>query len=410
MLRDEALRAVQDPAAPPTVLAQVAGEFPDLRPQVAAHPGAYPGLLSWLAAGGDPAVDAALAARRAAPAGYGAPTPPYAPQPQPYTPAPPAAAHPTPPYAAPPYAQQPTDHQPYAPGGHAVPQPQPAPPYPHPTAPYSPYAPGAGYAVGPQVAVGTRSSAQRRARVTLISVLAGLVLVLLVGVAAFLAAGGGSPSAEPAGPGVADPSEGQASDAGAPGSATPNHGLLAGAGDESAPVTVEVYVDYMCPICGQFEAVNGESLAALREAGSVRVVFHPIAILDRYSQGSQYSTRAASSAALVADRAPDAFQDFHAGLLAHQPQEGTEGLSDAQIADVARAAGVPADVVAELADGGAAEFAPWVATATQAATSDPALAGPRGFGTPTIVIDGERWAGDWSDAQSLVQAIEGTAV
>ncbi|MET4225124.1 DsbA family protein [Oerskovia enterophila] len=398
MLRDEALRAVQDPAAPPTVLAQVAGEFPDLRPQVAAHPGAYPGLLSWLAAGGDPAVDAALAARRAsAPAGYGAPTPPYASHPQPYAPAPRAADH-----LAPPYVQQP-----YAPGGHAAHQPQPAPPYPHPTAPY---APGAGYAVGPPAAVGSRSSAQRRARVTLVSVLAGLVLVLLVGVAAFLATGSGSPSAEPAGQGAADLSEGPAPDAGAPGSATPNHGLLAGAGDESAPVTVEVYVDYMCPVCGQFEAVNGESLAALREAGSVRVVFHPVAILDRYSQGSQYSTRAASSAALVADRAPDAFQDFHAGLLAHQPQEGTAGLSDAQIADVARAGGVPADVVAELADGGAAEFAPWVATATQAATSDPALAGPRGFGTPTIVIDGERWAGDWSDAQSLVQAIEGTSV
>ena len=389
MLRDEALRAVQDPTAPPAVLAQVAGEFPDLRPRVAAHPGAYPGLLSWLAAGGDPAVDAALAARRAAAA---------------------AAAHFTPPYAATPPAQQPIDQQPYAPGGHAVHQPRPVPPHPHPTGHYVPYAPGAGYAVGPQGAVGARSSAQRRARVTLISVLAGLVLVLLVGVAAFLAAGGGSPSAQPARPGAAGPSAGPGQDAVAPGSATPDHGLLAGAGDESAPVTVEVYVDYMCPICGQFEAVNGESLAALREAGSVRVVFHPIAILDRYSQGSQYSTRAASSAALVADRSPDAFQDFHAGLLAHQPQEGTAGLSDAQIADVARAAGVPADVVSELADGGAAEFAPWVAAATQAATSDPALAGPRGFGTPTIVIDGERWAGDWSDAQSLVQAIEGTSV
>lgn len=398
MLRDEALRAVQDPTAPPTVLAQVAGEFPDLRPQVAAHPGAYPGLLSWLAAGGDPAVDAALAARRAAPAGYGAPTPPYTPHP--YAPGPASSAHLAPAYAAQPYAQQP-----YAPGGHAAHHPQ---PYPSPDATY---APGAGYAVGPRVAaVQGRPTAQRRARVTLVSVLAGLVLVLLVGVAAFLAVGSGAPSAEPVGQGVAGAPEGSGQDAVAPGTATPEHGLLAGAGDESAPVTVEVYVDYMCPVCGRFEAVNGESLTALREAGSVRVVFHPIAILDRYSQGTEYSTRAASSAALVADRAPDTFQAFHAGLLAHQPQEGTAGLSDAQIADVARAAGVPADVVAELADGGAAEFAPWVAAATQAATSDPALAGPQGFGTPTIVIDGERWAGDWSDAQALAQAIEGTSV
>ena len=399
MLRDEALRAVQDPTAPPTVLAQVAGEFPDLRPQVAAHPGAYPGLLSWLAAGGDPAVDAALAARRAAPAGYAGPPPPYARHP--YAPGPSSSAHLAPAVAA----QQPHAQQPYAPGGHAAHQPQ---PYPSSDATY---APGAGYAVGPQVAaVQGRPTAQRRARVTLVSVLAGLVLLLLVGVAAFLAVGSGAPSAEPVGQGVAGAPEGSGQDAVAPGTATPEHGLLAGAGDESAPVTVEVYVDYMCPVCGRFEAVNGESLTKLREAGSVRVVFHPIAILDRYSQGTAYSTRAASSAALVADRAPDTFQAFHAGLLAHQPQEGTAGLSDAQIADVARAAGVPADVVAELADGGAAEFAPWVAAATQAATSDPALAGPQGFGTPTIVIDGERWTGDWSDAQALAQAIEGTSV
>ncbi|MEK8227810.1 hypothetical protein NKG05_19460 [Oerskovia sp. M15] len=72
----------------------------------------------------------------------------------------------------------------------------------------------------------------------------------------------------------------------------------------------------MCPICGQFEAANGAGLAALRDAGTARVVFHPIAILDRYSQGTRYSTRAAASAALVADRAPDSFQAFHAGLLA----------------------------------------------------------------------------------------------
>jgi len=112
----------------------------------------------------------------------------------------------------------------------------------------------------------------------------------------------------------------------------------------------------------------------------------------------------------VADRAPDAFQDFHAGLLAGQPDEGTAGLSDAQIADVARAAGVPADVAAEIADGGASQFAGWVAAATGTATGDPALEGPRGFGTPTIVIDGERWEGDWTDPQALPRAVEGESV
>jgi len=377
MLHDEALRAVQDPAAPAPVLAQVAAQFPDLRPHVAVHPGAYPGLLSWLAAWHDPAVDAALAAR----ARQGADEPLFAPP----------SAHP----AAYPAATYPAPTRPASTGPAA----------PHATA-TSPG--GTAYAVGPQAAVGRRpqAPARRRARVTLLAVLAGLLLVLLVALVAFLAATGGSPTAAPPDPvaqGHAAPSDG-------PANATPDHGLLAGAGDPAAPVTIEVYVDYMCPVCGQFEEINGAGLASLRDDGSVRVVVHPVAILDRYSQGSQYSTRAAASAAFVADRAPGAFADFHAGLLAGQPEEGTAGLSDEQIADVARAAGVPGDVAADIAAGDASRFAGWVAAATGAATDDPALQGPRGFGTPTVVIDGERWDGDWTDPQALRVAVEGESV
>ncbi|QDW64325.1 thioredoxin domain-containing protein [Oerskovia sp. KBS0722] len=414
MLHDEALRAVQDPAAPPTVLAQVAAEHPDLRPRVAAHPGAYPDLLSWLAAWGDPAVDAALAARAHEEDDAPRFASPYAPRAvtgpvgggQP-------SAHRTSTYPAAP-----------SPGATYPTAPYPAASHPVPPRPAAPSPGGAAYAVGPQVAAvhGPQPSSPRRARVTLLAVLAGLVLVLLVALVVFLATTGGTPSAAPgtgtgtgteqgqgASPGTSPaPEEGSTSDA--PANATPDHGLLAGAGDPAAPVTIEVYVDYMCPVCGQFEEINGAGLAALRDDGSARVVIHPLAILDRYSQGSQYSTRAAASAAFVADRAPDTFQDFHAGLLAGQPEEGTAGLSDEQIADVARAAGVPADVAAEIADGAASQFAGWVAAATGTATGDPALEGPRGFGTPTIVIDGERWEGDWTDPQALPRAVEGESV
>ncbi|MGO3795939.1 MAG: hypothetical protein ACTJGR_02320 [Pauljensenia sp.] len=66
-----------DPGADPETLRQIAFHYPDLRPVVAANPAAYQGLLDWLAALGDPRVDAALAARgRPSPcgaAGQGAP-------------------------------------------------------------------------------------------------------------------------------------------------------------------------------------------------------------------------------------------------------------------------------------------------------------------------------------------------
>ncbi|MBX9246071.1 hypothetical protein ICW40_14810 [Actinotalea ferrariae] len=56
-----------DPGTPGQVLADIAAQRPDLRPAVASNPAAYPGLLQWLGALGDPSVDAALAARPASP-------------------------------------------------------------------------------------------------------------------------------------------------------------------------------------------------------------------------------------------------------------------------------------------------------------------------------------------------------
>ncbi len=60
--------AAANPSTDQHVLREIAQHYPTLRPIVAGNPNSYPGLLAWLAGLGDPAVDAALAARGAAPA------------------------------------------------------------------------------------------------------------------------------------------------------------------------------------------------------------------------------------------------------------------------------------------------------------------------------------------------------
>ncbi|WP_155293367.1 variant leucine-rich repeat-containing protein [Rhodococcoides fascians] len=60
---DEDRAAVSDPTCSAAVLFRVAEHRPDLRATVAAHPNAYPGLLSWLGGLGDAAVNAALGRR-----------------------------------------------------------------------------------------------------------------------------------------------------------------------------------------------------------------------------------------------------------------------------------------------------------------------------------------------------------
>jgi len=63
----QARRAVADASTSGADLQAIAAALPSLWPEVAAHPNAYPALLDWLDQKGDPAVAAALAARREAP-------------------------------------------------------------------------------------------------------------------------------------------------------------------------------------------------------------------------------------------------------------------------------------------------------------------------------------------------------
>ncbi|MFI2753152.1 DsbA family protein [Cellulomonas sp. P22] len=177
-----------------------------------------------------------------------------------------------------------------------------------------------------------------------------------------------------------------------PSTAQENGGIpVAASGDAGSTAengtVVDVYLDYMCPVCGQFEDGNGAQLAALRDEGDVTVVYHPISILDRLSNGTEYSTRAANAAAAVADLAPEKFVAFSDALFANQPEENTDGLSDEQIADIAKEVGVPDDVVAVFTetdgDNPWRVYAPYVSALTLQADEDLDK-----VQTPTILING----------------------
>lgn len=100
---EELWQELQNPSIDPLRLSQIAAEVPQYGAAVAAHPQAYPALLDWLAQYGDPAAQAAVAARRTAPAAPApvvpapvapAPAAPMAPAPAAYPAAAPSAAAP----------------------------------------------------------------------------------------------------------------------------------------------------------------------------------------------------------------------------------------------------------------------------------------------------------------------------
>lgn len=181
-------------------------------------------------------------------------------------------------------------------------------------------------------------------------------------------------------------------------------------------VVVSVYFDFMCPYCGLFDEANGAELERLSAEEGVTVLYKPLSFLDGQSKGAAYSTRAANAFAVVADEDPENAVAFLTALYENQPEEGTTGLTDAEIADLAVEVGVPEAVTEgftttvegtyETADGEQTgtwrTFAPFVAGATAQASTE--LGGS--LGTPTVLIDGTKWEGDLYTTGPLTAAIE----
>ncbi|MCH6471598.1 DsbA family protein [Sinomonas terrae] len=166
--------------------------------------------------------------------------------------------------------------------------------------------------------------------------------------------------------------------------AQPSQGQQANAkGVEAAPkgqpAKVVVYVDFICPVCGNFEKTYGDKLTQLRNSGQITLEYRPIAFLDQNST-TNYSSRAASAAACVANQYPDKYADFFSQLYAQQPAEGSAGLSDQQLKDIASKLGAN---ISQCVD--SKTYRPWVKYTT-------ALAASFGVtGTPTAFVDGKQW-------------------
>jgi protein-disulfide isomerase len=154
-------------------------------------------------------------------------------------------------------------------------------------------------------------------------------------------------------------------------------------GSPQAPTTIDVYEDFMCPICGQFEKLYHPRLAQAAADGKAKVVYHPVAILDQLSVPPGYSTLAAGATYCATEA--DIFPRFHDSLFAAQPAEGGQGWTTAQLQQLGRSLGA-GDTFATCVKAGAQQR---VATAT--ANASRYISGLRPdhrFGTPSVVVNG----------------------
>lgn len=162
------------------------------------------------------------------------------------------------------------------------------------------------------------------------------------------------------------------------------------AGKDSARVTVDIYEDFLCPACGAFEKRDGAAIDEALAAGTARVRYHIVNILDDLSNPPGYSTDAANAALCAADAGQ--FPSYHASLYGRQPREGGRGYTDDQLVQLGRDLGITAASFESCVRSGSHDDA--VRAQEQAATSSQALQrsypdGRRGFATPTVVVDGK---------------------
>jgi protein-disulfide isomerase len=163
-------------------------------------------------------------------------------------------------------------------------------------------------------------------------------------------------------------------------------------------VSIVTYVDYLCPFCGKFERTNAGQIGKLVDSGAATVEIHPIPLLASHSNGTKYSLRADNAAACVANYDPNSFWAFNRELFEHQPQENTAGLTDAQIKQLVKDAGVSGyDSVSKCIDDG--RYESWAQAAL-----DRTLTGPipnssvrQLKGTPLVLVNGKQYQGSLTD-------------
>lgn len=158
-------------------------------------------------------------------------------------------------------------------------------------------------------------------------------------------------------------------------------------GAADARAQVDLWVDYSCPHCQDFEAANSDALNQLVAGGDVAVSYHNIQIV------TGYGTAAGSAAASVAALDPGKWVAFNTSLYANHTAE-TDGWTAAQFRSLAEQQGINAAALDSISAG---QYTGWIASNTADAADQGVT------GTPTLFLNGEK--SETLSGQALVSKV-----
>lgn len=174
---------------------------------------------------------------------------------------------------------------------------------------------------------------------------------------------------------------------------------------QDTPVEISIYLDYLSEPAAQFQSTNVKQLTEWASNGSVKLTYHPVALLTAKSNGTKYSLRAASASACVATHAPESFFAYNHELLVRQPAVDTDGFNNRELADMAVAAGVQnPKVVSDCIEG--EDFLGWAKQSTEQSLNSPLPGTDAALSSsPTILVNGTTYVGSFTDASEFAQFV-----
>lgn len=110
------------------------------------------------------------------------------------------------------------------------------------------------------------------------------------------------------------------------------------AGKQNAPVTIDMYEDFICPVCGEFFKASHSDIGKALASGKIKARIHMLGFLDRNSNPAGYSHRAANAALAAAKHGK--FADYYSSLYKKQPEEGSAGYTNAQLISLGQRMGL----------------------------------------------------------------------
>ena len=155
-------------------------------------------------------------------------------------------------------------------------------------------------------------------------------------------------------------------------SADRGYGIVFNEGLKGVPL-IDIYEDFQCPICAQFEKMQGDYIESLITAKKATVVYHTLSFLG------PESVNAANAAACSADE--NKFLGYHRALYANQPAENTGAWSNDVLGILGQAAGITSKKFTSCVNDMA--YQGWVNNVAQAGAKANVNS------TPTVFINGK---------------------